>query len=136
MPLKRILTGSTGIHEPEKLMTTINTAALTRLMATHQPFDLIDVRPREQFNRSHIRGARSTPLNRFTPAKVLHQRKRGKAEPFFVIGDDRVRAGLAAGMLSGAGCNHPVVVEGGMNAWEAQGLPVIRGWWRNFVTWK
>jgi rhodanese-related sulfurtransferase len=109
-------------------MTTISTGALTTVMARHQPFDLIDVRPRQEFNRSHIPGARSTPLNRFAAAKILHDRKGANAQPFFIIGGDRIRAGLAAGMLCGAGCNLPVVVEGGMTAWEAQGLPVIHGW--------
>jgi rhodanese-related sulfurtransferase len=91
----------------------IGTMGATRLVAGRLPFDLIDVRPREDFNRSHIPGARSIPLNRFTPVKIVHEGKAAKPKPFVIIGEDRVRASLASGMLGGAGCNLPAAVEGG-----------------------
>ena len=116
-------------------MTTIDTKALVRRLKDHQPLDLIDVRPREEFIRSHIPGAHSAPLNRFAPAKILHERKAARKQPVFVVGD-RVRAGLAAGMLRGAGCNLAVVLDGGMDAWEGQGLPAINRRWRMFGGWR
>ena len=101
------------------------------MMSGHKLVDLIDVRPREEFNRLHILGARSMPLNQLYPAKVLQERKQAASEPFFIIGRNRALAGLAAGMLHGAGCDQPVVVDGGMPIWEAEGLPTVSNGWRN-----
>jgi hypothetical protein len=36
---------------------------------------------------------------------------------------------LASGILKGAGCANAVVVDGGMETWQAQGLPVVRKKW-------
>jgi rhodanese-related sulfurtransferase len=104
-------------------MTTIPPLEVARRLANHDSFDLIDVRPKKEFNHLHIRGARSAPLNQMSPAKVLRERKRSDSEPLFVIGEDRILAGMAAGMLRAAGCHQPVVVDGGMEAWQAHGLP-------------
>ena len=54
-------------------MDTIHPLGLATMMATRQPFVLIDVRPRDQFDCSHICGARSIPLNRLYPAEIVHE---------------------------------------------------------------
>lgn len=106
-------------------MTTIHAAGVARLVANHKAFDLIDVRPEEEFKRLHIPGARSNPLNTMAPVKILRERRLPASEPLFVISQSRALAGMAAGILRGAGCIQPVVVEGGMETWEAQGLPAV-----------
>jgi rhodanese-related sulfurtransferase len=106
-------------------MNTIHPAGLARLLSNHEVFDLIDVRPKEEFKRLHIPGARSNPLNEMTPVKILRERKLPASAPLFVVSQDRALAGMAAGILRGAGCIQPVVVEGGMETWEAQGLPAV-----------
>ena len=58
-------------------------------------------------------------------AKVVRNRKLAATEPLYVICRNRVLASLAAGMLQASGCIHPVVVEGGMDTWATQGLPVM-----------
>ena len=105
-------------------MITIHPRALARLSLTNK-LDLIDVRPRAEFNRVHIRGARSVPLASFHPEKVLQERTGAISDPVFLICWNRVRASMAAGLLREAGCKHPVVLDGGMEMWEAQGLPVV-----------
>ena len=107
-------------------MITIHPKALARLIATEKKIDLIDVRPRAEFDRLHIRGARSVPLAALRPTKVLQERVGTKSDPVFVICRNRIRASLAAGLLRDAGCKHPVVLDGGMELWETQGLPVVR----------
>jgi hypothetical protein len=57
----------------EKTMDTIHPLGLATMMATHQPFALIDVRPRDQFQCSHICGAHSIPLNGLCPAKIVRE---------------------------------------------------------------
>ena len=104
-------------------MKTIHPIGLARLIATHQPFDLIDVRTKEEFDKAHIPGARSIPLPELRASKVLRDRKLPATEPLYVICRSRVLAGLASGILEGAGCANAVVVDGGMETWQAQGLP-------------
>ena len=111
-------------------MKTIHPIGVARLIATHQPFDLIDVPGRkEEFDKAHIPGARSIPLPELRASKVLRDRKLSATEPLYVICRSRVLAGLATGILEGAGCANAVVVDGGMEAWQAQGLPVVRKKW-------
>ena len=50
-------------------MDTILPLGLATMMATRQSFELIDVRPRDQFEWSHIDSARSIPLESLSPAK-------------------------------------------------------------------
>ncbi len=89
--------------------------------------ELIDVRPKKDFQKAHAPVARSIPLHDFEPHSVLAHRKLDPHAPLYLISDDRMLASLAAGSLAAAGLESPVVVEGGMKAWERQRLPVVRG---------
>ena len=106
-------------------MITIDPVDLATLVLNHVPLDLVDVRPRKEFERLHIPGARSAPLNQMSPPKVLRERALPDSEPVFLISEDRALAGMAAGMLRGAGCSRPVVIDGGMELWEAQDFPTV-----------
>ena len=106
-------------------MTTIHPLALAQAIANHETFELLDVRSRQEFDRAHIRGARSVPLRTLQPVRLLRERGRKNPAPLFLICDGRSRASLAAGMLGAAGCLQPVVIAGGMQFWENHGLPVV-----------
>jgi rhodanese-related sulfurtransferase len=106
-------------------MITIHSSAMAALIDKRQPLDLIDVRTKEEFRSFHIRGAQSFPLRELSAAKVLRSRKRAATEPLYIICHNRVRASLAAGMFTGAGCTQPVVVDGGMDTWVRRGLTVV-----------
>ena len=121
--------GISILDQKESHMKTIHPIGLARLIATHQPFDLIDVRTKEEFDKAHIPGARSIPLPELRASKVLRDRKLSATEPLYVICRSRVLAGLASGILEGAGCANAVVVDGGMETWQAQGLPVVHKKW-------
>jgi len=114
-------------HVQTKLscMTTIHSSAMAALIDKRQPLDLIDVRTKQEFQSFHIRGAQSCPLRELSAAKVLQARKREPTEPLYIICNNRVRASLAASMLTGAGCRQPVVVDGGMETWVREGLSVV-----------
>ena len=109
-------------------MATIHPLGLALLVATQKNVQLIDVRRRAQFNRSHIRGARSVPLRELQAMKMVQARPLTNGEALVVISDTRIRATLAAGVLRTAACLKPIVLEGGMEAWEAEGLPTERSW--------
>jgi SulP family sulfate permease len=108
-----------------KVMTIIQPTSLASLVRSHRTFDLIDVRPEREFERLHIPGARSAPLNKMSAPKILRDRKCPASEPLFVVAENRALGGMAAGILRGAGCNLPVVVDGGMAVWQRQDLPAV-----------
>src|SRR4030081_3732492 len=107
-------------------MITIHPFGLATLIDNREPLDLIDIRTEKEFKSFHIACAQSVPLKKISASKVLRDRKSATTEPLYVIGDSRVRASLAAGILTGGGCCQAVVVEGGMDAWISQGLSVVR----------
>jgi rhodanese-related sulfurtransferase len=106
-------------------MITIHSSAMAALIDKRQPLDLIDVRTKQEFQSFHIQAAQSFPLRELSAAKLLQGRKREATEPLYIICNNRVRASLAAGMLTGAGCRQPVVVDGGMETWVREGLSVV-----------
>ena len=106
-------------------MTTIHPLGLSEAISDHN-VELLDVRSRQEFECGHIRGARSAPLSLLHAAHVVRERGLMNREPLFLISRRRTKASLAAGMLRAAGCIHPVVIEGGMQLWETQGLPVVQ----------
>lgn len=115
-------------------MKTIHPVGLARLIARHEPFDLIDVRTRVEFDKAHIPGARSIPLPELRACRFLRNRQLPATEPVYVICRSRALAGLASGALEGAGCGNAVVVDGGMEAWETLRLSVVRRKWLSQVT--
>jgi rhodanese-related sulfurtransferase len=103
-------------------------------MKTITPFDLqmlidkryvelIDVRPKKDFEKVHALVARSIPLSNVEPHSVLAHRKLDKRAPLYIMCRKRM---LAACSLAGAGLGEPIVVDGGLEAWEGQCLPVVR----------
>jgi len=94
--------------------------------------EVIDVRPRRDFEKSHVLVARSIPLKTFEPHSVLAHR-RFKKEPLYIMGQGKAQASLVAGSLAAAGLAEPIVVEGGVKAWQAHRLPLVyKGSWPNW----
>ena len=73
----------------------------------------------------HIPGARSLPFAELA-APHIFLRPRPTTERVYIISDDNSSASLAIGILRSSGRINAVVVDGGMNAWIAQGFPVLR----------
>lgn len=109
-------------------MKTIHPMGLARLIARREPFDLIDVRTKKEFDKGHIPGARLIPLPELRRFDLLRRRP-AVAESVYVICRSHALASLASGALEAAGHRNAVVVEGGMEVWEAEGLPVLRRTW-------
>ena len=97
-----------------------------QLLVDKRDVELIDVRPNNDFKKVHALMARSIPLSEFEPHSVLAHRKLDKHEPLYIMCRRKTLASLAACSLAGAGLDEPIVVEGGLEAWEGQCLPVVR----------
>lgn len=96
-----------------------------RSLAGLSDAQLLDVRTPAEFEDTHVEGSRLAPLDRLDPERVREVFDLDK--PVYVICGSGKRAGMAAEKLQAAGLECAVVLEGGVGAWESEGLPVNRG---------
>lgn len=105
---------------------TISPQALADLRKGGKKINLIDVRTPVEFREVHVDFARNEPLDRLDPQAIAASRNGSAGEPLYVICRSGSRAKQACDKLTAAGLN-VVNVEGGTQAWDAAGLPVVRG---------
>ncbi|HEV2577579.1 MAG TPA: rhodanese-like domain-containing protein [Acidobacteriaceae bacterium] len=86
---------------------------------------LLDVRTPGEFARMHAAGARSMPLDQLNAASVAAECRSSDGH-IYVICHSGTRASMACRQLLDAGIPDVSVVEGGTQAWESAGLPVVR----------
>jgi rhodanese-related sulfurtransferase len=103
----------------------ISPKQLAELRSSGRSFELLDVRTPVEFRELHVEFARNVPLDQLDAQAFKAQLGRS-AEPLYVICRSGNRGRRACEKLASAGLN-AVNVEGGTLAWEAAGLPVIRG---------
>jgi rhodanese-related sulfurtransferase len=85
---------------------------------------LVDVRTPAEHGEVHIAGSALMPLDRLDPEKV---REQAAGRPCVLVCGSGKRAEQARQKLAASGCSPLAVLEGGVTAWEAAGLPVERG---------
>jgi rhodanese-related sulfurtransferase len=99
---------------------------LARVQQTDAAIELIDVRTPAEFSEVHINFARNVPLDRLDEAFPA-SRASQTGGPLYVVCRTGGRGRQACERLAKAGYGDVINVEGGTLAWEAQGLPVVRG---------
>lgn len=104
---------------------TIQPNELADRLSGGQSVDLIDVRTHVEFREVHVQGARNIPLDRLSADDIL--RDHDSEQPLYVICHTGGRAKQACDRLQQAGLSKVINVEGGTQACESAGLPVIRG---------
>ncbi|MBA4192284.1 MAG: sulfurtransferase [Planctomycetaceae bacterium] len=104
---------------------TISPKEFVELKRTGKTLDLIDVRTPAEYRGVHAEGARNIPLDRLDAARLSREKKGD--EPIYLICHTGSRASKACEMFQATGNTNVVSVEGGTNAWEEAGLPVVRG---------
>jgi rhodanese-related sulfurtransferase len=107
-------------------ITTISPKQLHDAVQAGQAVDLIDVRTPVEFREVHVSFARNVPLDRLETAKIAAGRS-GALHPLYVICRSGNRGKQACEKLIAAGYTSVVNVEGGTQAWDQAGLPVVRG---------
>jgi rhodanese-related sulfurtransferase len=85
---------------------------------------LLDVRTPAEYEEMHINGSVLHPLSELDADRV---RTLAAGRPVHLLCRSGQRARQACEKLERAGLSELIVIEGGVQAWEAAGLPVVRG---------
>jgi rhodanese-related sulfurtransferase len=107
-------------------MKTTHPLELEARIEANETVEILDLRPRCQFEKRHVRGSHSLPFNEFHARTLVHSRELSLAEPLYLISERGEHAQIAADSMEHQGLDNLVVVEGGMHNWESYGLPVDR----------
>jgi len=106
-------------------VTTISPKTLHDRVQSGSPVELIDVRTPVEYREVHVDFARNVPLDQLDVAQLASGRE--GSEPLYVICRSGSRGKQACEKFLAAGYTNVVNVEGGTQAWDQAGLPVVRG---------
>ena len=85
---------------------------------------LVDVRSADEFAASHLRDAKNIPLADL--ASRIGELDKSKTKTVVVVCQTGARSDKAARQLAAAGFTDVYSLDGGINAWQADGLPVTK----------
>ena len=105
---------------------TISPKQLNEVVQSGASVELIDVRTPVEYREVHVPFAKNVPLDQLNASSVAAGRN-GSSDPLYVICRSGSRASQACDKLVAAGYTNVVNVEGGTQAWDQSGLPVVRG---------
>jgi len=106
-------------------VTTMSAKQLHDLVQSGTAVELIDVRTPVEYREVHVGFARNVPLDQLDAAQFAAGRDR--SEPLYVICRSGSRGKQACEKFLAAGYTNVVNIEGGTQAWDQAGLPVVRG---------
>jgi rhodanese-related sulfurtransferase len=107
-------------------VSTISPKQLHELVRAGKSVELLDVRTPVEYREVHVSFARNVPLDQLDAAKISAGRS-GSREPLYVICRSGSRGRQACEKFVALGYTNVVNVEGGTQAWDQAGLPVVRG---------
>ena len=105
----------------------VSPAEVARARSEGRPFALVDVRTPAEYEQFHAEGADLVPLDRLDPRAFVASRGSKGEEPIFLLCRSGARAAKACEAFCAAGFANVVCVEGGTEAWQRAGLPVVQG---------
>ena len=86
---------------------------------------LVDVRGASDFEKGHIAGSKNVQMSQFDPENK--QLAPAKSLPVVMVCKVGQTASFAARRLRKAGFTDVAVLEGGIQAWQAADLPLVKG---------
>jgi rhodanese-related sulfurtransferase len=107
-------------------MKTIHPLKLEAMLEASQPVEIIDIRPRTEFEKVHIEGAHSIPSAEISAEKLVCTRELLQTEPIYLVSESGALAQLQACDLERQGLDNVIIVSGGMRRWQSDSLPVVR----------
>ncbi len=99
----------------------LGTLAATQMM-NKRDVQIVDVRSAAEFGAGSLRNARNLPLEEVAARAA----ELNKEKPVIVVCEAGRRASLAAVKLRSAGIGEVYILDGGLSAWRAAGLPVAK----------
>ena len=110
-------------------MSEFSTISVQRLaeLRSQGEVELLDVRTPLEFREVHAETARNQPLDSLDPKAIMAARNGSAQDPLYIICQSGGRSSKACQQFLQAGYDNVVNVEGGTKAWDAAGLPVVRG---------
>jgi len=105
---------------------TISVQELAQHASSGAKVDVIDVRTPVEYREVHCSYARNFPLESLDPSAIAAQRS-DSDQPLYVICLSGARGEKACAAFAAAGITNVINVTGGTRAWDAAGLPVVRG---------
>jgi len=85
---------------------------------------IVDVRDAAEFAAAHVRDSRNIPLKEFS--KRIGELDKFKSKSVIVVCQSGVQSAKATTQLKKAGFNNVYSLNGGLLAWQAQGLPTAK----------
>jgi rhodanese-related sulfurtransferase len=85
---------------------------------------VVDVRDPAAFAAGHLRDAKNIPLKELS--NRVSELDKAKTKPVIAVCQSGVQSAKAAAQLKKAGFNAAVSLDGGVAAWQAQGLPIAK----------
>jgi rhodanese-related sulfurtransferase len=104
-------------------VTNIPASAAVQLM--NKGATIVDVREPEAYSAGHIVNARNVPLAELESAPEKSLKKSGK-KTYVTVCDNGATASRAANALRKAGYDNVFSLQGGLTAWRADNLPVVK----------
>jgi rhodanese-related sulfurtransferase len=107
-------------------MKIIHPLKLEALLEASEPVEIVDIRPRAEFEKVHIEGAHSIPSAEISAETLVCTRELLQTEPIYLVSESGALAQLQACDLERQGLDNVIIVSGGMGRWQRDGLPVVR----------
>ena len=107
-------------------MKTIHPLKLEAMLEASQPVEIVDIRPRAEFEKVHIEGAHSIPSAEVSAETLVCTRQLLQTEPIYLVSESGALAQLQACDLERQGLDNVIIVSGGMRRWKSDGLPVVQ----------
>lgn len=85
---------------------------------------ILDVRTTEEFAAAHVRDAKNIPIKELSTR--IGELDKFKSKNVVIVCTSGLQSGKAETQLKNAGFNDVYSLEGGITAWQAQGLPTAK----------
>ncbi|HRK33220.1 MAG TPA: rhodanese-like domain-containing protein [Candidatus Hydrogenedentes bacterium] len=109
------------------IVQTISPTALKTLHDSNPNITVIDVRTPPEYREVHVPFARLVPLESFDAKALLADAATAGESTIYVFCQTGWRAKKAAEKIVALSQRNSAIVDGGVRAWEAACLPVVRG---------
>lgn len=87
---------------------------------------VLDIRPQELFTAGHIGGSRHLPSDQIVNANDVQVLKKNKEKPIVLYDESGSLGAAAVRQLAAQGFTKAVNLRGGLAAWRAENLPIVR----------